>query len=48
MAVEQERCEETKLTLSSSSLHIEYFPVEGRKLACDVSLHLPRPLVPVS
>ncbi len=48
MAVEQERCEETKLTLSSSSLRIEYFPVEGRKLACDVSLHSPRPLVPVS
>jgi hypothetical protein len=48
MAVEQERCEETKLTLSSSSLHIEYFPVEGRKLACDVSLHSPRPLVLVS
>jgi hypothetical protein len=48
MAVEQERCKETRFMLSSSSLHIEYFPVEGKRLACDVSLHSPRPLVPVS
>jgi hypothetical protein len=48
MAVEQKRCEETRLTLSSSSLHIENFSVEGRKLACDVSPHSPRPLVPVN
>ncbi len=48
MAAEQERCEETRLTLSSSSLQIKYFPVEESQLACDVSLHSPRPLVPVS
>ncbi len=48
MEVEQERCEETRLMLSSSSLKIEYFPVEGKRLACDVSLHTPRPLVPVN
>jgi hypothetical protein len=48
MAGEQERCEETRLMLSTSSLKIEYFPVEGKRLACDVSLHTPRLLVPVN
>jgi cleavage and polyadenylation specificity factor subunit 1 len=48
MAVEQQRCEETRNTLSSSSLQVKYFPVEGNQLACDVSLHTPRPLVPAS
>ncbi len=41
MAVEQDRCEETRLMLSSSRLNIEYFPMEGKR-------HTPRPLVPVN
>jgi hypothetical protein len=48
MAVEQGRCEKTRLMLSSSSLKIEYFTEAGGKLAYEVSLHTPRPLVPVS
>jgi hypothetical protein len=48
MAEEQKRCEETRLMLSSSCLKIEYFPLEGKRLAFYKSLHTPRLLVPVN
>jgi hypothetical protein len=33
---------------AATSLRIEFFPVDGKNLMCDVSLARPRPVVPVS
>ncbi len=48
MAPAQQECAETQDAAALTSLRIEFFPVDGKNLMCDVSLARPRPVVPVS
>ncbi len=48
MAAAQQECAETQDAAALTSLRIEFFPVEGKHLMCDVSLARPSPVVPVS
>ncbi len=48
LAAKQKQCEVTQKLLSSSSLQLQEFPIQGGSLLCDVSLGSARPVVPQS